>query len=102
MSPVGYADDIAASTTSKQKMDGVMSKVYQHGCDWRYSFNASKSAVLVFGESEKERRLGSKYRMFSLGGQRVRERLYYDHVGIKNLCERGYPCAHRGKSKKGT
>ena len=87
-SPVGYADDIAASTTSKQKMDGVMSKVYQHGCDWRYSFNASKSAVLVFGESEKERRLGSKYRMFSLGGQRVRERLYYDHVGIKT-CVKG-------------
>ena len=54
-SPVGYADDIAASTISKQRMDRVMSKVYEHGCEWRFKFNASKSAVLVFGETERER-----------------------------------------------
>ena len=87
-SSVGYADDIAASTTSKHKMDSVMGKVHQHGCDWRYNFNAFKSAVLVFGETEKERKIGSKYRMFSLGGQRVHERVYYDHVGVKT-CVKG-------------
>ena len=59
-SPVGYADDIAASTISKQRMDRVMSKVYEHGCDWRFKFNTSKSAVLVFGETERERRIGSE------------------------------------------
>ena len=87
-SPVGYADDLAASTTSKQKMDFVMHRVHRHGCEWRYSFNASKSAVLVYGESTSERRLGTENRMFSLGGERVKERLYYDHVGIKS-CIKG-------------
>ena len=47
-SPVGYADDLAACTTSKSKMDLVMEKVHQHRCDWRYAFNAGKSTVLIF------------------------------------------------------
>ena len=59
-----------------------MQIVYQHGCDWRYAFNAAKSAVLVYGETPREMRIGAEYRMFSLGGNRVRERMYYDHVGI--------------------
>ena len=87
-SPLGYADDLAASTVSKQRMDRVMSIVYQHGCDWRYSFNASKSAVLVYGDTDKERRIGMKDRMFSLGGKRVQEKMYYDHVGVK-ACVKG-------------
>ena len=86
-SPVGYADDLAACTISKRRMDLVMDKVYQHGNDWRYAFNASKSAVLVFGENKKDRRIGAENRMFSLGGKRVKERLYYDHVGVKTCVD---------------
>ena len=82
-SPLGYADDVAASTLSKRRMDAVMSEVYAHSCKWRYSFNADKSAVLIFGENSRERRIGSENRIFRLGPERVKERLYYDHVGIK-------------------
>ena len=82
-SPVGYADDVAACTVSKRKMDLVMTRVYSHSCVWRYSFNAEKSAVLVFGESANERKIGTKNRIFKLGPDRVKERLYYDHVGVK-------------------
>ena len=67
-SPVGYADDLAASTTSENKIDRVMSTVYKHGNDWRYAFNAGKSAVLVFGESKAERKIGSCNRVSKLGG----------------------------------
>ena len=87
-SPVGYADDLAACTVSKFRMDRVMNKVDQHGRDWRFAFNAAKSAVLVFGETTIERRIGSENRMFSLGGTRVREKIYYDHVGVKS-CVKG-------------
>ena len=87
-SPVGYADDMATCSTSKNKLDKVMGIVHNHGCKWRYSFNASKSAVLVFGESQKEKRIGSDARVFKLGKERVKERLYYDHVGIKT-CVKG-------------
>ena len=43
-SPVGYADDLAASTINKLRMDRVMEVVFQHSCKWRYSFNPGKSA----------------------------------------------------------
>ena len=86
-SPIGYADDMAASTISKDRMDRVMTAVYEHGCKWRYSFNASKSAVLVFGENRAQRRVGSEARMFKLGTERVKERVYYDHVGIKTCVQ---------------
>ena len=76
-SPVGYADDMAASATSKIKMDKIMSIVHEHGCKWRYSFNASKSAVLVFGETQHERKIASDARTFRLGKERVKERLFY-------------------------
>ena len=50
-SPVRYADDMAACTTSKRRMDQVMEKVHQLGCDWRYSFNAGKKAQCLLLES---------------------------------------------------
>ena len=81
--PVGYADDVAACTVSKRRMDRVMNVVYNHGNTWRYSFNAKKSAVLVFGETNRERQIGSKNRVFSLGPEKVSEKLHYDHVGVK-------------------
>ena len=82
-SPGGYADDVAACTTSALKMDSILRTIYKHGCDWRYTFNAKKSAVLVFNESGRERALGQEHRNFNLGGKKVKEKLYYDHVGIK-------------------
>ena len=82
-SPIGYADDVAACTVTKRKMDRVMDEVYTHTCAWRYSFNAGKSAVLIFGETPRDRRIGSENRVFKLGKDRVKERLYYDHVGVK-------------------
>ena len=80
---MGYADDMATSSTSKNSMDRIMSAVYAHGRKWRYSFNASKSAVLVYGETPAERSVGSNARVFKLGPERVKERLYYDHMGVK-------------------
>ena len=48
--PVGYANDMAAATLSKLKLDKVMNIVNSHGNKWRYEYNARKSAVLVHGE----------------------------------------------------
>ena len=56
--------------------------VYAHGRTWRYAFNAKKSGVLVFGETDKEHDVNSKYRLFLLGRDKVSERTSYDHVGI--------------------
>ena len=83
ISPVGYADDLAAATTSKRKTDRVHEIVHEYGNRWRFQFNASKSAVLVFGESNKDHDRLSKDRIFKLGGARVKEKCTYDHVGVK-------------------
>ena len=56
---IGYADDMSAVTTSKNKMDKVMSIVGNHG--GRYECNACKSAVLLYGESRKEWVKNSKH-----------------------------------------
>ena len=61
----------------------AMNIVERHGRTWRYTFNAKKSAVMVFGESSAEAARGSANRMFKLGHDRVKECQYYDHVGIK-------------------
>ena len=64
VSPLGYADDIAAATTSKPKTDRVLDTVYRHSNRWRYRFNPKKSAILVYGESETENKRNSRYRVF--------------------------------------
>ena len=60
-----------------------MDAVYQHGCTWRYDFNARKSGVLVFGEDERRRRINAENRVFKLGPAKVKEGMKYDHVGVK-------------------
>ena len=87
-SPVSYADDLATCAKSKNKLDQAMQIVYKHGCKWRFEFNAKKSAVQVFGESRAEAKIGAKYRNFKLGKCKVKEKPYYDHVGVK-VCAMG-------------
>ena len=81
--PVGYADDIASACISKLKTDKVLQIVHDFGRKWRFSFNAKKSAILVYGEDRKEHERAVKYRIFKLGKERVHEKLEYDHVGVK-------------------
>ena len=81
--PPGYADDIATACLSKHKMDEALKMVNDYGKRWRFSFNAKKSAILVYGENEKTNSINSSNRMFKLGCNRVLERKSYDHVGIK-------------------
>ena len=49
-------------------------------------FNPKKSAVLVYGESEREHRRNTQYRDYKLGNDRIKEEVDYDHLGLKNNC----------------
>ena len=57
--------------------------MHKYGKRWRFDFNAKKSAILTFGEDFKSNQDNSKYRIFKLGDNRVKERQHYDHVGVK-------------------
>ena len=61
-----------------------MDIVYSHGCAWGYELNAKKSGVLVFGESLRDHMINAVELQFLLGPKQVKERLVYDHVGIRN------------------
>ena len=80
--PVGYADDLAACCRNERKLERTLKVVYQHGCTWRYQYNAKKSGILVYGETPAANAHNSQMRVFMLGEDRVKERLSYEHVGI--------------------
>ena len=81
--PVSYADDMSVCTLRKHKMDLILKMTYDFSCRWRYTYNARKSAIMVYGESPTENRRNRKYRVFRLGQDQVREEITYDHVGVK-------------------
>ena len=87
--PVGYADDIAAASIAKNRIDEILKIVDKHSRKWRYDLNADKSAVLTFGETPHENKRNSAFRIFNLGAKRVKEKTTYDHVGVK-ACIAGY------------
>ena len=85
-SPIGYADDLSACAISKTKIDRVLNTVYDHSCIWRYTYNADKSTIMVYKEDKREHKLGSKYRTFMLGSEKVKEKAEYDqYCGRKKL-----------------
>ena len=77
------SETLAAVCLSKRRTDAVMDAVYNHGCTWRYDFNARKSGVLVFGENRRTHERNAPNRIFKLGPARVKEVTEYDHVGVK-------------------
>ena len=89
-SPLGYADDIAAATTAKNKTEQVLDTVFKHSCKWRYDLNAKKSSIVVYGETLQENKNNRKYRLYTLGHERVLEKISYDHVGVKSCNGNNY------------
>ena len=81
-STVGYADDLATCCLSERKLEGALKVVQQHGCRWRYVYNAKKSGIMVFGKTPKANKHNADMRVFMLGRDRVRERASYVHVGV--------------------
>ena len=48
-----YADDLALIADSPAELQAFLEIAADYASRWRYSFNASKSFVLVFGESSR-------------------------------------------------
>ena len=82
--PVGYADDLSVCSVSKNYLDRTLDLVYKYSCKWRFYYNANKIAVMVYGESKREAERNAKFRNFKLDKDKVKEKVEYDHVGVKN------------------
>ena len=46
-----YADDLALIADSPQELQAMLNIVHSYAGKWRYNLNASKSFIMVFGES---------------------------------------------------
>lgn len=81
------ADDMVLISLSKSGLQHMMDTCFHYSCDWRYEYNASKSAVVVFNESEAEFRRSD--RTWILGNDVVVEKTEYVHLGV--ICDK-YMC----------
>ena len=100
-SPVRYADDLATACIAKSNVDIIMQIAYRHSCTWKYRFNARKSAVLVFGETQCETNRFCLERQYKIGNEKVHERPNYDHVGVKSSINGNFSARTCEKIKKG-
>ena len=99
--PIGYADDMTTYTISKHRLDRSLEIVSNFSNRWRYSYNAKKSAIMVYGESRSDFRKGFKYREFAICREKVKETESYDHVGVKNCLFHDYKPRTEERLSKG-
>ena len=78
-----YADDLADTPSKLQQM---LDTVHAYACKWHYKFNASKSAILVFGESLQSRTRNRLCRTWYLGLDIVPESDTVRHLGSSTHC----------------
>ena len=54
ISPLGYADDVASASTSKNKTDQVLKIVYEHSCTWRYRLIQRRAPSFSLAKAERK------------------------------------------------
>ena len=77
-----YADDLALIASSEHNLQLLLDLTSAYACLWRYQFNTSKSAILVFGESPRSRQVARSNRSWSVGSNIIPEADTYTHLGI--------------------
>ena len=78
------ADDMLLLSLSPNGLQQMMTICYEYSCQWRYDYNASKCAVIVFNETEHAFKRCT--RVWQLGKDEVKERDSYTHLGI--ICDK--------------
>ena len=68
-----YADDLTLICNSASVLQAMLVIVSEYATTWRYSFNASKSSILVFGESPSSRSRNRPLRSWRLGADIIPE-----------------------------
>ncbi len=74
------ADEMTLIYLSKHGLNSMMNICFEYSQKWRYIYNASKSAVIVFNESKTD--YLTRDRTWKLGHNEVEECMQYTHLGI--------------------
>ncbi|MES9880824.1 MAG: reverse transcriptase family protein [Sedimenticola sp.] len=78
------ADDMILMSYSKFGLQNMINMCNSYSNKWRYQYNASKSAVVVFNESHLAFQRNTRH--WQLAGQTVTEREQYTHLGV--ICDK--------------
>lgn len=77
-----YADDMTLLSDSQNDLQYMLNIVGRYAFKWGYTFNYSKSKILVFGESSRSRRVAREQRTWYLNGTPLSEADSIKHLGI--------------------
>ena len=81
---LAYANDFALTCISNDnnELQTMLQLCYAYSQDWHYTFNPSKSIVLVFGESTRSRLAARAVRSWRIGDSPIQERNQANNFGI--------------------
>ena len=69
-----FADDLALVSESVSDLQSILNIVTHYANTWRYKLNASKSSILVIGESKRSRTLNRQTRSWHVCGDPIPEK----------------------------
>ncbi len=76
------ADDVALLSLTPNDLQYMLDICFQYSINWRYKLNATKTKIIVFGETIRMYNKLCKLRQFKLGANLVEETLSIKHVGV--------------------
>ena len=77
-----YADDLALIAGSESDLQHMLDIASSYAKSWKYSFNATKSSVLVLGEASRSRALRRPTRHWLIQGSPIPEKDEQKHLGV--------------------
>ena len=77
-----FADDLALVSESDSDLQSMLNIVTHYATTWRYKLNASKSSILVIGESNRSRTQNRQTRSWHVCGDPLPEKDTQHHLGI--------------------
>lgn len=76
------ADDIACLSSNPNSLQNMLNTAYNYSCRWRFSFNAGKSCIIVFGKNPKP----DFSHQWLIGNKSIPIQKDYNHLGIIQNC----------------
>ena len=77
-----FADGLALVSESVSDLQSMLNIVTHYANTWRYNLNASKSSILVIGESKRSRTQNRQTRSWHVCGDPIPEKDTQHHLGI--------------------
>ena len=76
-----FADDLTMLARMKSGLDKMLGCALEYSNKWRFTFNATKTVILTFGESYRERSVNHSIRDWQLGSRVISEKESWFNLG---------------------